>query len=177
MRKIWVIALCTLLASSGNPYAQTTKPSELDGVIRAAAPYSEGTYTYYVMKIYDASLWTDADTWSMQAPFALSLHYSIDIDKKILVDKTVEQMDDNAPLAAADAAVYHAILDNIYTPIKEGDTVTAIFVPDKDLRLYHNGQLTGTVRNMAFNKRFFDIWLSDRTTATSLRRQLLKLPQ
>jgi hypothetical protein len=174
-KKLLLIATCLLAAPV---HAETGdqavfKPAEIASVIHAAAPYGTGTYTYFLQSIYDAALWTDAAQWSMQSPFALSLRYDIDIDKKILVDRSLDEMKRGVPLSDQQLDQYRTQLDILFTEIKSGDTLTALYIPGKNLRLYHNGELTGSTDNMAFARRFFDIWLSEHTSATDLRHELL----
>jgi hypothetical protein len=51
------------------------KPAELAPVIEADVPYGKGTLYRLFIPASDAALRTDAKSWSMAAPFALSLQY------------------------------------------------------------------------------------------------------
>jgi hypothetical protein len=151
------------------------KPAELTTVIQAAAPYGASSYDFLAMTVYDAALWTDAPEWSMQAPFALSLRYEMDVTSQDFADKSIEQMNDEKELSRAETETYRPILLALLPSVKSGDTLTALYTPGTSLRVYHNGQLTGETTNMDFAARFIDIWLSDRTSAPRLRRHLLRL--
>ena len=59
-------------------FAQTQKPAEIAPYIHANDPYGQGTLTKLWIHAYDATLWTDAHSWSMSAPFALTLRYDTD---------------------------------------------------------------------------------------------------
>ena len=150
------------------------KPVEIDPVIHAATPYGVGRYSWFTISVYDAVLWTDADVWGMDKPFALSLRYDIDIDKQAFIDKSIDEMEGEEPLTDADSNVYRGILAQLMLSVTKGDRLTAIYLPGKVMQIYHNGKLTGQTDNMVFAQRFLDIWLSDKTSAAALRAALLK---
>jgi Chalcone isomerase-like len=149
-------------------------PAEVAKTIARATPYGEGKLQRLVITAYKASLWTDAEKWSYAAPFALSITYNMGFTKDELVDRTISEMADQSE-APAPAEGYRTLLNKAFTDVKDGDRFTALMTAKKTVRFYHNGKLTSEIADATFAKRFFDIWLSSKTSEPSLRRSLLAL--
>ena len=156
--------------------AAMTRPAELGGTINAAKPYGSGSLTWLVFTAYDATLWTDAPQWSMNAPFALTLRYRMSFTTDELVDRTVEEMAKVAPgTTKASLATYAAELRRAFPNVKDGDRITALHVPGRPVRFFHNGRPTAEIADQTFTEPFFGIWFSPRTSEPRLRAALLKL--
>jgi Chalcone isomerase-like len=151
------------------------KPNELTPYIHAQKPYGKGQFTAMWLTVYDAALWTDAPKWSWDSPFAISLLYHMDIDSKDLSEKSVEEIEKISPLTDAQTESYTAQFDKLFPDVREGDEITAIYIPGKATYVYHNGTQTGSITDPDFAKRFMSIWLSERTSSPKLRRALLSL--
>jgi hypothetical protein len=177
MKKILVAAFVVFMSAnlSAAQAADVSRPAEIGKAIAATTPYGTGDLSRLFIVAYDASLWTDADTWSYRAPFALSLRYQMGFTRDELTDRTISEMVGQGEVPAHDQAAYRAFFAKAYTDVKKGDRFTAVFVPPATMRLYHNGALTGQREDAVFAKRFFDIWLSEKTTEPALRRGLLKV--
>ena len=173
MRKI---ALFFLLLLASAAFAAGEKPPEIATTIHAAAPYGEGTYSWMWIKAYDASLWTDANPWSMQAPFALTLHYRMHFTSRSLADRSIDEMQHIEPLSKTEAADFDAQLLKLFPDVRDGDRITALYLPHEGAKLYYNGTLTGSITDDKFAQRFLGIWLSEKTSAPDLRKQLLSGP-
>ena len=156
--------------------ALAAPPGEISGVIKAEHPYGAGRLREFFISVYDAALWTDAQQWSMQSPFALSIAYRLSLSKADLTDSTVKEMAHvNPRLDAAALAAYRGQLTKVYADVSSGDTITALYTPDGVVHFFHNGRATGEVHDRAFAETFFDIWLSPATSEPALRAGLLHL--
>ncbi len=168
--KIWIASLAlamTALFSSG----VFAKPPEIEKAITAEAAYGKGALTRLIFHAYDAELWTDTKPWSYDAPFALTLTYRMNFTSEELVEKTLEEL----ARIHGDKSRYRDELYQAFPEVKEGDRITALFLPEKGVRFYYNGQKTSMIPSPAFARKFFDIWLSDQTSEPRLRRKLLGL--
>jgi len=152
--------------------AATQKPPELRNLIESAHPYGEAKLTKLLWDIYDISLWTDADVWSPEKPYALTLHYLKSFTADQLVDKTIEKMKRlGAPF---NPESYRKKLDELFPNVSEGDWMTAFFNPGSTVTFFFNGSKRGSVSNSNFIKYFSDIWLSPETEEPEARDTLLK---
>ncbi len=169
-----IVMLTGLIGIAPAQAAEVARPAEIGKSIAATAPYGTGELSRLFIVAYDASLWTDAAPWSYRAPFALSLRYQMGFTRDELTDRTIAEMVGQGEVPAHDQAAYRVFLNKAFTDVKKGDRFTALFVPPATIRLYHNATLTAQREDAMFAKRFFDIWLGEKTTEPTLRRDLLK---
>lgn len=173
MRKV-VIVLLTMV-SVALAWA-AIRPSEISGVIDAPKPYGTASLTWLFFTAYDASLWTDAPAWSMGAPFALAVTYKMSFTREELVERTLEEMKRVAPrLSNADLTRFGAALEKAYPNVKSGDRITALHMPGRPVRFFHNGSMTSQVVDSDFAEPFFGVWLSPQTSEPSVRASLLNI--
>jgi len=152
--------------------AAAQKPPELRNLIESKRPYGEAKLTRLLWDIYDISLWTDADVWSPQNPYAITIHYLRSFTTDQLVDKTIEEMKRlGAPF---DLESYRKKLEEHFPNVREGDRITAFFEPGSKVTFFFNGSDRGNVNNVNFAKYFSDIWLSLETEEPEAREGLLK---
>lgn len=173
MHRLLAAALIAVTALTA-PASANTRPLELGGTINATQPYGSGKLTWLVFTAYDATLWMDAPQWSMNVPFALTLRYRMGFETQELVERTIEEMEKVAPSSNAHQRFVPA-LSKAFPAVKDGDRITALFVPGKPVRFFHNGVQTADVADPAFAEPFFGVWLSPRTSEPKLRQALLKL--
>jgi hypothetical protein len=172
MRPTIPLLLAALLLG---PLPALAAPAEIASVIHAEKPYGSGDAGVLFLTAYTATLWTDAPSWSMDAPFALTLQYGMGFDTDDLVSRTIKEMKHVDPgFDTAQEAKLTPELNKAFPPVKSGDRITALHVPGKPVAFYRNGSETGTI-DAAFVKDFFGIWLSPATSDSSLRASLLKL--
>jgi hypothetical protein len=175
-RRILVAAAAMFGALMVSPPAPAyAAPAETAGEIRADVPYGSGDYTLLLLPVYTAALWTDAASWSMNAPFAITLQYDMSFSSREIVARAQKEMRHIDP-ALDDDALQHfgAELSKVLPSVNRGDAMTALYVPGKPVRFFKNGTLTGEVADKGFADDFFGIWLSPQTSAPSLRKDLLK---
>jgi hypothetical protein len=169
MRKALIVCVAALMLATVASAAG--RPSELNGVIKAEQPYGSGSLTWFLLTAYDASLWTEAQSWSMQQAFALTLIYHMSFDTDELVDRTIGEMQKMRPGISAEA--WRSALTRAFPPVKSGERITALFLPGKGVRFFHNGTETASIADAAFADIFSDLWLSPKTPEPELRAKLL----
>lgn len=170
MRKLLAALLLCLITTPA--LAGMDKPAAIANTIHADVPLGQGTLRRLFLTIYNATLWTDAKEWSMQRPFALSMKYHFNVESGELVDSTVDELQ-QLHVPDNTLKLYKVQLEKIYPDIQEGDTLTALYLPEKGIRFFHNDRFTGAISDDAFANAFFMIWLSPETSEPSLRRALL----
>ncbi|MBL0317748.1 MAG: chalcone isomerase family protein [Alphaproteobacteria bacterium] len=168
----WIIVMLAMLMSI-EAYA-ANKPSELDTLFRATAPYGQGKLYKLFLHVYDAQLWTDARIWSYEQPFALSLTYYRNFSTEELVDRTFDELNRIQPYNEAQQALYRPQLEAVFPSVRRGDRITALFSPSHGIHFFFNGNEKGTISSIAFSKQFLDIWLGEKTSEPAVRTNLLK---
>lgn len=139
----------------------------------------QGQFSYLFWDLYQAQLFTSDGSWNgyqQSAPLVLKLTYQRDISKADFIEATVDQWQHLYGKVSAQHQDWAKLLDKLWTDVKEGDQLSCVLLPDGKVQFYFNDVLLGDVTDPAFGPAFLDIWLSDKTSAPKLRRQLLKLP-
>jgi len=172
MRNVF-LCLVFLLAAPDAFAGDPDKPAEIGAYVKADKEYGAGSVTFAFMRIYDATLWTDAKPFSWDKPFALRLLYRRNLSSKGLVDKTLELMNNMDHTAPEKLRQYGDQLSKLWPDVKDGDTITAIYQPGGKTIFYFDHTLKGSIDDPAFGRPFFDIWLSDKTSEPAARKGLL----
>lgn len=138
----------------------------------------QGQFSYLFWDLYQAQLYTADGRWSdyqQSSPVVLKLTYQRDISKADFIEATVDQWKHLQGKVSAQHQDWAKQLDKLWTDVKKGDQLSCVLMPDRKVQFYFNDKLLGDVADPAFGPAFLDIWLSDKTSAPKLRRQLLQL--
>jgi hypothetical protein len=138
----------------------------------------EGNYSYWLWDLYHARLQTLDGRfvdYHQSAPLQLELTYARDITKQEFIDATLEQWRIQQGAVLKTHKIWAGELSTLWRDVKKGDKLTAILSTDGLVKFYFNDEPLGSTTDPAFGNAFFDIWLSEKTTAPKLRKQLLAL--
>ncbi len=139
----------------------------------------EGKYSYWFWDLYQARFATPSgkfSTYQQSAPLLLELHYLRDISKREFIDATLEQWQIQTGGVQKEHKLWAGELTALWRDVKKGDMLSAELHSDGLVSFYFNQQSLGTTKDPALGPAFFDIWLSEKTTAPKLRKRLLALP-
>ncbi len=181
--KAWRYALvllvwaCSGLIAQAATEAPPSPPEHLSALIPGSRLAGQGTLRWYGFRIYDAQLWVGPRGYIAQAPtdapFALDLAYARAFQGKAIAKTTLEELERMGQGSADERRKWYEELERSFPDVKEGDHLTAVFLPDEGTRLYYNGQFVTRLGDVKFARAFFAIWLDSRTRAPNLREQLL----
>lgn len=164
------LALLCLLAS---PAHAAERPAELNGVFTANAPYGTAELDWMWMDVYTSRLWMDAEEWSYNTPFALSITYDMNFSRKQLVEKSVDEVERIHGLPQDRLVRLREELNRVFPAVRNGDRITALFIPDTEVAFFHNGTETGRITDKDLLIPFMDIWFSPQTERPELRKAML----
>ena len=133
----------------------------------------EGVLTYLFWDVYRAELYGPAAGWRPDAPFALSLNYLRTLKAADIADRTISEIrgqgvDDDTVLAK-----WAGQLREIFPNVSDGTRLTGVRDIEGNTIFFRDGSRIGEIRDPAFTRRFFDIWLGEKTSEPELRRALL----
>ena len=133
----------------------------------------EAVLKYLFWDVYRAELFAPSQGWRPDAPFALSLNYLRDIDGINIADRTISEMRDQGFSDDGKLSTWQSRLRDIFPNVSDGTRLTGVRDRDGNTIFYRNGGKIGEIKDPDFTRRFFDIWLSEKTSEPSLRRALL----
>lgn len=125
--------------------------------------------------IYNARFWSPRQPLGADTPFALELTYSRTISRDDLVEASLKEIRRLAPgsLSPELAARWEREMQQAFVDVRPGDRITGVYMPGEGVRFYVGDTLQHVVKDDAFAKAFFAIWLDPRTRNPQLRAQLL----
>jgi hypothetical protein len=167
-----------IFVSVGSAEANATKylrPSHEAIASGVNTKIGEGTLSRFGFTVLNMSLWADGRQVDYDTPMALTTHYDVGFYGYQQAERITEEIDRLYPLSNAGKRRYKQKLTRVFPGVEEGDTVTALYLPEEGLRMYRNNRLVGMLDNPEMAKRFFEVWLNRRTSEPELRSQLLNL--
>ena len=165
-----IVVLAASLAGAAAHAAMPQVAPDLPG----ARVAGQGKFTWFGMKIYDASLWVGEAGYAQGAPFALELRYARALSGVRIAEASADQIEKTGGGTKAQRALWLDKMRAIFPDVKEGSRITGVFLPDGAVRFHLDAMVLGTISEPGFAQAFAGIWLSPRTTAPQLREALLK---
>lgn len=185
-KAVWigVLALITTGSAHSVMAATTETPAQSQPVVTAQPQLlalqtiGEGSFHYLFWHLYDAKLQSQDGRfidYQQTVPLVLSLTYQRDISRDDFVDATLDQWRHLYGKLEPRHQQWGERLKEIWPNVAEGDTLSCQRVEGAEVQFYLNNQFLGAIKDPLFADEFLDIWLSEKTSATKLRQQLLKL--
>lgn len=174
-----LVVLCSAGISPSYAMQQPEVTSPTMVIPKNLQTVGQGKYSYWFWDLYQARLATPNGqfmSYQQSTPLLLELSYLRNISKKEFVDATLEQWRIQSGKVQKQHKLWAGELTGLWRDVKKGDTLSAELLSDGLIRFYFNQEWLGDTKDPAMGPAFFDIWLSEKTTAPALRRQLLALP-
>lgn len=136
----------------------------------------QGHFKYLFWSLYDAQL-TSSDgefqSVAQSKPLALTLTYQREISRDDFVEATLDQWRHLYGDLSATQLQWGDTLKQIWRDVRHGDMLTCVVDEQGHAYFYLNKQSLGDIKDPLFSEQFLAIWLDERTSAPTLRRQLL----
>ncbi|MEM8948371.1 MAG: chalcone isomerase family protein [Pseudomonadota bacterium] len=133
----------------------------------------EGRLKYLFWSVFDASLYAPDGVWSADQPFALSLSYLRVLEGESIVEASIDEMKKQGMTDQATLERWREEMAEIFQDVDEQTTLTGIVNGEGHTLFFRNGEPAGVIADAAFSRRFFDIWLGEKTSNPELRAQLI----
>ena len=126
-------------------------------------------------RLYSARLWTDGQGQDWARPFALELLYHRALTRDSLIQASLQEMQrlGGGGVTPQQLANWAQIMETAFTDVRPGMRIAGLYLPGAGCRFYVDGRLTAEVRDAAFARAFFAIWLGPRARDPQLRLRLL----
>ena len=175
VRRTMLAVAFSLLTASAAASAQTLPPvvaQELPGL----SARGEGTMRFFGLKVYDVRLWTMMKPFAHHEPFALELVYDMSLKGRDIAERSVKEMRGQGHTDEEKLKRWGEQMAKVFPDIKKGDALIGVSIPGKEARFYNREKFIATIADAEFAKAFFDIWLSEKTSAPQVRVKLLGEP-
>lgn len=132
-----------------------------------------GDMRWFGLRLYGAELWLQGARFDPKQPHALKLTYARHFSGERLAASSVEEMRRVGERDEARLARWQAQMRAVFPDVREGDSLTGVFLPGQGVRFYLGEQLRGEIADVDFAAAFAGIWLDARTREPALRARLL----
>lgn len=162
-------------SSVASPNAAFNRPEVvgLGGVV----PTAPVRLRVWGFDVYDARLWTPQGfrhAQYAQYPFALELQYLRRLEGSAIASRSIEEMRRVGSFSDAQAQSWLAAMRELFPNVGKGERITGVNLPGEGAEFWVNGQRVGLVKDPAFARLFFGIWLDERTSEPKMRAQLVQ---
>ena len=158
-----------------NPNAEFSRPevAALSGVV----PTAPVRLRVWGFEVYDARLWTPLGfrhSQHAQHPFALELQYLRRLEGASIASRSIDEMRRVGSFSDVQAQNWLSAMSALFPNVSQGDRITGVNLPGLGAEFWVNGQRVGMVKDPAFARLFFGVWLDERTSEPKMRAQLLQ---
>ena len=162
-----VLGLLAALSTSASAGWQQALPE--------ARMVGSGEFSWFGFTLYNARLWSPVTPLAADTPFALELTYRRAISRDDLVRASLDEIKRLSGPAVSPEQLgrWQAQMQQAFVDVQAGTVITGVFLPGQGAQFFVDQQLRHEVRDPAFARAFFNIWLDPRTRNPHLRRQLL----
>lgn len=145
--------------------------------LRGAVPTAQVRLKVWGFEVYDARLWTPAGfrhSQYAQHAFALELQYLRKLEGAQIASRSLDEMRRVGSITDTQAQSWLAAMRALFPNVSAGERITGINLPGEGAEFWVNGQRLGVVKDVAFARLFFGIWLDERTSEPKMRTQFLQ---
>jgi Chalcone isomerase-like len=175
-RRAAFVGLMSLALHAPAALAQPAPPPEVAADLPGARLQGEGRLRLLGLQIYGALLWTQQPLAAAdveRAPLALELRYARTLRGPLIAERSIEEMRRVGEFSDEQSQRWLAAMKQLFPDVNAGDRITGVQRPGEGARFHFNGRFVGEVRDAAFARLFFGVWLSPRTSEPKLRTALL----
>lgn len=137
----------------------------------------QGSYRWFGLKIYGAEFWVGDRGYRQNDPgsakFALHLTYARDLYGKRIARSSIDEISKLGFGTSEQHEAWLKRMEALFPDVHEGTQISGVYLPGLGARFFLNGNLLGEIADLEFARAFFAIWLDPRTSASSLRTNLL----
>ncbi len=185
MKKLLILA--AIVATSTSSFAQSVGDIEVPESIKTQQQILQlngaGTRSKFFMDLYVGSLFTASQTQQAspviagQMPAAIRLNIT---SSMITSEKLADALQEGFNLAtggdtsAIDSSIQDFVTATFAEAINEGDQFTLVSVPGEGVYSYKNETLLTNINNEAFRKALMSVWLGEKPTDKTLKKDMLK---
>jgi hypothetical protein len=179
MLVLLTVALLGATARAGE-LAGVTMPDTLSAGGKTLKLNGLGLRKKSIVKVYVGGLYVETLTQDPEKVLAadegkaIRMHYVRSLSKKQITDGFQEGFEANARDKAGQKAAFDQMLALI-PDVKEGDTLTFIYLPGKGTVVQSGNKDLGTFEGKGFADAVFSIWLGPKPPTEDLRKGMLGL--
>ncbi len=170
------ISCCLILLFSSHTYADNLvfkTPDEIKTEMNRVYLIGSDILRFLGFRIYDVALFSEKNKFSYQNKFAININYKKSFDRQSLTDRSIDEIERNYDLKDSEISFYKKELNRIFSDVKNGDSKTALYLPNQGVKMFYNGRLNGIITDKKLARRFIDIWIHENSSYPDIARKLI----
>lgn len=168
MPKFFRLCVILCLVSGGlsatSPQAIHVDPENLVG---------EARFNYMLWPVYDISLYAPQGDFTGEPPFSLKIVYLRQIAGERIASQSVALIRDQGFDDEIRLAGWYQQMKNIFPDVDKGSELTGVHAVNGESIFYRQDREIGRIIDPIFGQYFFNIWLGNDTSFSSIRNQLV----
>ncbi|MEP4768067.1 MAG: chalcone isomerase family protein [Roseibium sp.] len=141
--------------------------------VPAASLVGKGRMTFLGFKIFDAELYAPGGAYSASKPFALKLTYLRNFKGVDIAKRSASEIKKLGNVSKAKLVSWTRQMETIFPNVSPGQSITGVRTATGGTRFYFENRNIGTIKDPAFSRNFFNIWLGNSTSNPRLRARLV----
>lgn len=173
------LTLCGTAAPTMNALATpslATVPAEVASDLKQAQLLGRAPLRFFGLLVYEARLWTppafEPERYD-QHPFALELEYARKLEGPAIAERSIAEMRRVGEFNDAQSKTWLTLMNQAFPNVGAQDRLTGVHDGAGGVRFFFNGKQTAAIKDQAYARLFFGIWLSPKTSAPALRNALI----
>jgi len=168
-----LLMLTLLLAASFPGPAARADLAAAAQAVPSAELVGKGRMTYLGFKVFDAELYAPGGTYRATAPFALKLIYLRNFKGEAIAESSVKEIRRQGGASAGQLSRWEDQMREIFPNVSRGQSITGVRTANGSALFYSGNRKLGKIADPAFTKKFFSIWLGNRTRNPQLKARLV----
>ncbi len=167
------------LPSSARELSGVTMPDTMSVGDKTLKLNGMGVRKKLFIKVYVGGLYLEAPSkdaaaiLAADAPRAIRMHYTYNVGKDKITDAFREGFENNAKALAASQKANIDKMIAAVPDLKDGQTMSFIYVPGKGTTLSHEGKDLFSAEGKEFADAVFSLWLGPKPPSEDLKKGLL----
>jgi hypothetical protein len=171
LKKIKYIALisCLFLPTMLN----ASQHDVIGNYIKNSKITGQTSFYKYFFHVYDIKLFAQNGDYRPDKPFALSITYGMNLKGKDIAQRSIDEMRAQGFNDTKKLSDWLNFMEKTFPDVKKGTNLIGIFTDKKQTIFLKDGIEIGRSNDADFGQKFFDIWLSEKTSEPKMRKKLL----
>lgn len=166
------IFLLTFLAFINFQQAAAFSSKLSTNYIKEPVNVGSATLKFLFWPIYKAELYAANAEFDFEQPFILRLTYKFAISKEDIVEASLKEIKRQAEFSEQQLALWEQKLAAVIPDVAKNDSIYGIKYNDR-LIMIKDEQLIADIKDAELAKRFFAIWLGEKSSRPKLTKKLL----
>ena len=157
-------------------------PVDTTAVIQKELPgakkLGEGTYRWFALKLYDATLWTNVTSRPLdykKDSYWLELTYARSFEGAKIAEASKDEIEKQGISNTATRESWEKKLASAFPNVEKGSRLAGLHVPGSGVRFFKDGKEVAKIDDVELAHAFFAIWLDPKTSSPKFRSKLLGL--